>query len=167
MHPLRITLALITSAVCLLAAGCMSSKKKGDYTEASVRFAFEVGGREVGTQIRLPQSGVVLTISPKFLFTEFDVSKCEAANDELGPVLVFSFTEAAARDLYRMTATNQGLRLVTIMNGVPIGARRIDSPLNSGYFVTNVEVEPATLNELAKNITRTSEEARKKAERQR
>ncbi len=161
----RLLLAPLVLVLAFAPAGCASSRKKKDYTESAVRFAIEAGPNEMGTQVRLPKSGVMLTVSPKFMFTEFDINSCEAATDELGPVLVFNFTEAGGRDLYRATATNQGRRIVTILNGMPIGARRIDAPYSGGYFLTNVELEPESLSQLAKDITRTSEEARKEMER--
>lgn len=146
-------------------AGCASKTKKPKYDKAVVRFVLEAGPREMGTQLRLPESGVVVNVTPKAQFSEYDVQSCEVANTEFGKGLVFQFTQAAGRDLLRVSVPNQGLRIVTLLNGAPIGARRIDGPLATGYFVTNVEVSSVDIEKLAKDITLTSTELREELEK--
>lgn len=146
-------------------SGCASKTKKSDYDKAVVRFVLETGPREMGTQLRLPESGVVVSVTPKAQFTEYDVQSCEVALTDLGKGLLFQFTQEAGRDLLRVSVPNQGLRLVTLLNGAPIGARRIDGPLASGYFVTNVEVSSVDIEKLAKDITRTSTDLREELEK--
>ena len=152
-------------SVMLAGAGCASRTKKSDYDKAVARFVLEAGSREMGTQLRLPESGVVVSVTPKAQFTEYDVQSCEVANTEFGKGLVFQFTPAASRDLLRLSVQNQGLRIVTLLNGAPIGARRIDGPLATGYFVTNVEVSSVDIEKLAKDITRTSTDLREELEK--
>ena len=114
---------------------------------------------------RLPRSGTVIPLAPKAQFTEYDIERCTVMDNELGRSLVFELTSRAVKDLYRVTATNQGRRIVTVVNGLPIGAIRITSPISQGYIVTYVEVEDAELEKLAKEITQTSEDARKELEK--
>jgi hypothetical protein len=161
--PRFLTLALGLSLIALC-AGCFSSKKDKGPTVV-VRFMIEATERESGGTVRLPRSGTVISVAPKSLFTEYDVENCDVAENELGKCLVFRFTSQAGRDLYRMTATNQGKRLITVINGVALGAKRIESPFSDGYVVTYVEVEDAELETMAKDITRTSKNARKEMEK--
>jgi hypothetical protein len=164
---LRRFFAPLCSFVLLgLAVGaCASHSSKKDYPISVVRFMVESTELENGGIVRLPQSGVAISIAPKTYFTEYDVVRCDVIDNELGKSLVFQFTDDATRDLYRFTATNQGKRLVVLLNGIAIGAQRILGANMQGYAVFYVEVPEAELLELAKNITRTSVDARKEADK--
>lgn len=163
----RLLLSCVTVAAALLLGACASSGKKKDYPPAVARFLIESAPGEAGVTIQLPKSGSTIQVSPKSYFTEYDIQKCDVLDGELGKCLVFKFTEQAARDLYRMSATNQGRRIVTAVNAVAIGARLMDRPIGDGYLVTYVETDEKELVELAKNITKTSldaqEELKKKS----
>jgi hypothetical protein len=158
-----LTVALVV-ACSLGVGGCATSTKK-DYPASVVRIMIEAPVAEAGAVVRLPKSGTVIAISPKSQFTEYDIVRCESVQNELGRALVFEFTPQASRDLYRLTASNQTRRLVTAMNGVAIGARRIDRPIAEGFFMTYVELEDENLEEIAKNITKTSQDAIKELEK--
>lgn len=150
--------------VIAIAGGCVTSKKK-DYPPTVARFMLEAAPDEAGVTVRLPKSGSTITIAPKSYFTEFDIVKCEVLDNELGKCLVFQLTPQAGRDLYRLTATNQGRRIVTAINAVAIGARRIERPIGDGYIVTYVEADEKELADLAKNVTRTSRDAQAELEK--
>ena len=160
-----LTLSL-TLVLAVFAGACSSSKKK-NHPVAVVRFMLEGTGKDAGGTVRLPRSGTVLQVAAKSQFSEYDIVNCSVVDNELGKSLVFELTPQAARDLYRLTATNQGKRIVTVLNGVPIGARRIEGPFNDGYILTYVEIEDQELTELAKNITLTSTDAKKEIEKKR
>lgn len=125
----------------------------------------EAGENEAGTTLRLPRSGTVIRVLPRSFFTEYDVTKAEVLDNELGKSLLFQFTQAATRDLFRQTVSNQGRRIVTVVNGMPIGATQVNRPISEGYIFTYVEVEDDQVAKLAKDITRTSEDARKELEK--
>jgi hypothetical protein len=74
---------------------------------------------------------------------------------------MFLLTPDASRDLFRQTLAAQGRRIVTTVNGQPIGAVRIDRPISQGVILTYVELPAEDLIKLASDITRTSEDARK------
>ena len=163
-----LTLRSAPAIFCLLlaaltAAGCSSSSKKKDYTVSVVRFMVESSNREEGGGVRLPLSGVIIPVAPKTFFTEYDITRCDVIDNELGKSLAFQFTEAAARDLYRFSVTNQGRRLVLVLNGQAIGAQRINVPNTQGFVIIYVEVPEPDLVELAANVTKTSADARKSA----
>ena len=155
---------LLIVGFLLLATGCATSKKK-DYPETVARFLLEAGPYEAGATVRLPRSGTIIQVAPKTYFTEYDIVSCTAVLNELGRSLVFKLTPEASRDLFRLTATSRGKRLVTVVNGVAIGARRIEDPLSDGYIVTYVEIDDDRLDEFAKNIVSTSVDGRKELEK--
>lgn len=166
MSPRRLLIGFCSLLLAGLAlGGCASKTAKKDYPVSVIRFMVEATAQENGGVVRLPLSGVIIPIAPKTYFTEYDIMRCEVIDNELGKSLSFQFTEDATRDLYRFTATNQGKRLVLVLNGVAIGAMRISSANSQGFVIAYVEFPEAELVTLAKNITRTSEDARKEAAR--
>lgn len=153
---------LIAGLVVFL-SGCATSKKK--YPETIARFMLEAGPNEAGATLQLPRSGTTISVAPKTYFTEFDIVNCTAVVNELGKSLVFKLSPAATRDLFKLTAVSRGKRIVTVINSVAVGARRIEDPLGDGYLVTYVEIEDDKLDEIAKNITSTSIDAKKELEK--
>jgi hypothetical protein len=149
----------------LFAAGGCASKSKKEHEVAIVRFLLEAGSNNVGAVLRLPVSGVTIPVEPNSHFAEFDVEKVEAVKLELGDALAFKLSSTAGRDLYRLSVANQGKRLVTVLNGRPIGARRIEGPLAQGYIVTYVELPDVDLEKLARNIELTSADVRAEIEK--
>ena len=158
-HPRSILSLLLVFSMAFF-AGCNSTKKKDQSGKiALVRFMVEAGPNEAGGTVMLPQSRTTIRVSPKSYFTEYDVVKCEVVDNELGKSLLFQLSELASRDLYKVSALNQGRRIITAVNGNAIGAQRMDAPIGSGYIVTYVEVDPAELPQLAKAITKSSLDA--------
>lgn len=164
MRPLRLLSVTLLGLLAFVFAGCNSTSKKKDYPVSVARFLLEADSPAGGVLVRLPRSGVAITVEPKSRFTEYDILSCEVVDNEFGKSLAFSFTDAAARDLFRTTVPAQGKRIVTTVNGVPLGARMIEAPLSQGYLVTYLEVSETELEALAKNISRTSKDARKDME---
>jgi hypothetical protein len=166
MRLLRL-LSLPLLGLNLLAAGGCASHSKKNYPTTVARFLLEAtNARDASAVAHLPRSGVAISVEPKSYFTEYDIENCEVVNNELGQGLAFKLTRAAATDLYKMSVPNQGKRLVTMVNGRPIGARRIDGAFSQGYIVTYVEVPEGELEAMAKNITLTSKDMREELEKQ-
>lgn len=138
----------------LLSAGCQTTEKK-DYIPTLARFFLEEADVRA-VSVSLPQSGVRVAIGPKPVFTEGDVVNVELAQVELGKCLMFQLTPAAARDLYRVSGSNQGRRLVLFLNNVAVGARRMESPLSEGRVFVFVELEDSALPALVENLKKTS-----------
>ena len=95
-------------------------------------------------------------IGPKPVLTEGDIVNVELMQVELGKCLMFQLTPAAARDLYRISGSNQGRRLVLFLNDVAVGARRMEGPLAEGRVFVFVEMADAALPDLVENIKKTS-----------
>jgi len=145
-------------AAALAGAGCKSlDKPSRDFTPTLARFFLE--STDAGTAaVELPISGVRVGIGAKPVFTEGDVADVDLMQVELGKCLMFQLTPAAARDLYRLTGSSQGRRLVLMLNQVPVGARRIDAPLADGRVFMFVEVAEAALPVLVTNLKKTTAE---------
>jgi hypothetical protein len=165
MRLLRPFFSLFLAVILLGLAGCASSSKKSEPQVALARFFLEALPNEAGGVARLPDSGVVIQIEPKAQFTELDIDGVEVVDGELGKAFAFRLTQQAGTDLYKMSVPNQGRRIVTVVNNIPIGARRIDGPLTQGYIITYVEVPEDKIAELALNITRSAQEARAKVQK--
>ena len=165
MRLLRLLLLPCLGLALLVSGGCMSRSKKKDYPATVARFLIEAGARDASVLMQLPKSGVTIAVEPKSYFTEFDIIGCDVVSNELGKSLVFQFTPEASRDLYKLSVPNQGKRIVTMLNGRAIGARRIDAAMGQGYLVTYVELPDEELEEVAKNIARTSADMREDLEK--
>lgn len=161
MRPLAACLLLLA----LTLTGCQSSSaKKKDYTPIQARFFLEeADARAVGAT--LPKSGVQVMIGPKAIFTEGDITNVELMQVELGKCLQFQFTSSAARDLYRVSASNQGRRLVLFLDGIALGARRMEGPFSGGAVLVFVEVPDADLPVLVDNLKKTAAEIQRVASR--
>ncbi len=168
MSPHRLLSLLGFVFVASFLVGCASSSKKMKEEDvAVVRFVVETAPGEAGATMRLPVSGTVINVVPKNLFSEYDVTKASVVQNEYGPSLLFQFTSVAARDLFLQTAGSQGRRIVTTINGQPVGAVRVNQPISQGYLVTYVEMPDVDLTELTERITETSTHAREELERKR
>lgn len=141
-----------------LPGGCHTAPR--DYTPTAARFYLEADG---GTTLTLPQSGVRIAVAAKPVISEFDVVNVEIAQVELGRCLLFQLTPSAARDLYRLTASHQGRRLVLTLDGRAVGARRIDGPFGDGTVLIFVELPDDQLPALVRNLKLTSGELQRAA----
>lgn len=146
---------LLSLPLLLALAGCQS-QPVADYVPTLARFFLETPAGSVA--MTLPRSGVQMPVSAKPVLTEFDFADVQVAQVELGRCLMFQLTPAAARDLYRLSVPNQGRRLVLVVNGTPLGARRIERPLDDGTVLIFAEVSDEALMTLAGNLRRTSAE---------
>lgn len=139
----------------LLLSGCASTEQPRDYLPMLARFYLESSGND-GIPATLPQSGVSLTVHAKPVLTEGDVANVELVQVELGKCLMFQLTASAARDFYRLSATNQGRRMALFINGRAVGARRIDGPIVNGTIYVFVEAPEPDLPALVENLKKTA-----------
>lgn len=156
----------ITAMMALTALSFSGCQSKGpmDYSPTHARLFLEsTDGR--GPTKMLPKSGVVISIGTKAMITESDIVNAEVTQVDLGRCLMLQLTPAATRDLYRLTGSNQGKRLVLTLNDVPVGARKIDAPFIDGILYIFVEMTDAQLEDLVRDLKRTSFEIRKDIQR--
>lgn len=148
-------------AVTFVVGGCATAPVANDEPTVA-RFFLETSTR-AGTEMVLPQSEATITVDVKPVFTEFDVVRVDIAEVELGKCLQFQLTPAASRDLYRLTAANQGQRLVLMAEGKAMGARRIDGPLGDGVLLMFIEMPDDELPPLQAGLNKTAVELQRVA----
>ena len=149
----RIALLIVAGAVLL--SGCQSSKKPLDYTPMQARFFLEAPHAD-GMPIMLPQSGVRVSVNGMPVITEGDIMNVELVQVDLGKCLLFQLTPSATRDFYRLSVSHQGKRIVVIVNGEPLRARRIDGPITNGALFVFIERPEAELPLLVENLKKSS-----------
>ena len=155
-HPLRFSFVVVILAALFAAVGCKTSTKKKDFDVTVARFFMEATEGDAFASVTLPVSGVQIAINSKPVVTEYDFTGVQVAESDLGKFLVFSLTNDATRDVYRVTGTNQGRRLVLFINDKPVGARIIDRAFNTGAISVFAAIPDELLIQLAKNMNETS-----------
>lgn len=147
-----------TLAVALALAGCQSTATD-DYDPIVAQFYIEVPPQVPGSTLaQLPRSGVQIVVSPRPVLGEADLRNVELVKVDLGLCLMFEFTTESSRDLFRLSASNLGRRLVVTLNGKPFGARLLDGPIQGGQLFMFVELPDEELGETAINLKRTAHE---------
>jgi hypothetical protein len=158
MNRLLLPFMVIVGAALM---GCTTSPATGKSSPLA-RFFLEAQG-SAGERIILPQSETEISIARKPVLTEFDLVSVEIAQVELGKCLQFRFTPAASRDLYRLSVDNLGQRLVLVVDGHAMGARRIDRPIADGTLLMFVETPDDALRALQMGLRQTSVEIQRVA----
>ena len=153
-------IALLFGLVFL--SGCQSKLPDPMNDPLVARFFLEARPGEAGLPVQLPISKLGLTVNPKPVFVETDIIDADLIRVKLGWCMMIRFTPAASRDLYRLTAGNQGRRLVLAFNDQPAGARRIDEVMTQGGLLIFVEVDDVNLPPLVERLKRTSADLMKR-----
>ena len=148
----------------LLLAGCASKPRVPPESIVRVRFMLEAADNR-SLSLELPRSGVRIAVNPQPVVTEFDVIEAAVAKVELGRCLMFRLTPSATRDLYRLTGTNQGRRLVLTVDGNPLGARRIEAPIADGTIFVFAELPDEALAKLVEDVRASSAELQREIAR--
>jgi hypothetical protein len=143
-------------------SGCQTPEPSPLDQPLVARFFMEVRPGTAGVSVQLPVSKVMLNINPKPVLVEYDIANVEFAKVDLGWCLYFQFTNAAARDLYRLSVANNGGRLVLTLNDTPVGARVIDGPIADGNLLIFVELPNDQLPPIAERLKRTAATLAKK-----
>ncbi|MBP8255988.1 MAG: hypothetical protein KAX37_01600 [Opitutaceae bacterium] len=163
---MRLVQRLSLASVAAIVASCSSPRRGAEVHDPLVaRFFVESRASEYGRPVVLPQSGVFISIDPKPVIMEFDITDAEVAEVALGKCLLVRLTTAAARDLYRLTGSAQGRRLVLSLNDQVVGARKIDRPLDDGTILLFVERPDNELPGMVTRLKETSGEIRRKLAR--
>jgi hypothetical protein len=157
-----LSVIFLTLAALFAVAGCNTSTKKKDFTPTVARFYMEAKEGDAYAPVTLPVSGVQIAVNNKPTVTEYDFTRVELAQSDLGRFIVFSLTADATRDVYRTTGNNQGKRLVLFVNDKPVGARMITGAFNTGTIAVFAALPDETLPELVKNLNGTSVDLQEK-----
>ncbi|EDY81617.1 hypothetical protein VDG1235_1235 [Verrucomicrobiia bacterium DG1235] len=156
---------LILCAGLVLFAGCQSTgMDTAEYTRA--RFVIESTSKDgYSAVVTLPVSQVQVPVEGEAVLSEFDYHAIDLVEVELGKCLVFSLKPQAARAFYQLSVANQSKRLVLVIDGDPIGARRIDGPIADGRIFVFLETTDERLEDLAKQLKETNFDIQKKFSR--
>lgn len=155
----------LAGLLALLLGGCASSGlKPQEFLRA--RFLLEAGrGGDYSAAVTLPVSRVQIPVDGDAILSEFDYQAIEVAEAELGKCLQFVLKPAATRAFHQVSVGNQGKRLVLLLNGQPMGARRIDGPIANGQIFIFLEVDDAQLEDIGNKLKETNREIQKKLTR--
>lgn len=151
----RFVLGSLSAVVAAGLCGCQSENVPRDYKQMRSRFFLESATGD-GTPLTLPQSSVRVTVNSQPVLSEGDIANVELVQVDLGKCLLFQLTPAASRDFYRLSVTHVGRRLVLVIDGAPMGARRIDGAIANGTVFVFVEVPETALPALVDNLKKSS-----------
>lgn len=130
-------------AVLLLLAGLVASCRHFVAPSPAIagRIRFMIESAEPGAPVEtLPQSRVRIPVDPAPVLTEADVADVDIGNAELGKGLVFRLTPPGVAAIDRLAADAHGRRIVLVINGVALGALRLEGPIGNGPLTVFVEV---------------------------
>ena len=155
MH--RITLSSLTF---LVSFGLLVACKKDKLENLSVpRLMIEARntnyGATRGDTVTLPVSRTTVSILGEPVVNEFDILNVEMVKVDMGVALLVQTDVRGTRNLYRASVSNMGSRIVFMVNGNAIGARRIDGAIQDGNFYTFVEIDDEELGQLVLDIKKT------------
>ena len=150
----------ISSLILLTSLGLLVACKKEKLENVSVpRLMVEIRGdifiSPPAKTITLPVSRTKIGIQDVPVVSEYDILNVEMVKVDLGLALLVQTGAQGARDLYRASVSNMGSRIVFMVNGNAIGARRIDGAIQDGNFYTFVEVDDEELGQLVLDIKET------------
>ena len=147
----------LSSLILLISLGLLVACKKEKLENLSVpRLMVETRGVNYGSStgetVTLPVSRTTISIHGDPVVNEFDIQNVEMVKVDMGVALLVQTGGQGARDLYRASVSNMGSRIVFMVNGNAIGARRIDGAIQDGNFYTFVEVDDEELGQLVLDI---------------
>lgn len=135
--------------LCLLTAGCRSKPEKvfRFYQEQSA--VTMLGDGLKGT---MPISGVEFVVGRTPIIFEGDVESIDLVQVDLGLCVLFQFSDAGRRELYRASVRGAGRRIFLFVNDVPLGARRLDGAIEDGRLFMFLEVPDSELPDLVEEM---------------
>ena len=147
----------LSSLILLISLGLLVACKKEKLENLSVpRLMVETRGVNYGSStgetVTLPVSRTTINIQGDPVVNEFDIQNVEMVKVDMGVALLVQTGGQGARGLYRASVSNMGSRIVFMVNGNAIGARRIDGAIQDGNFYTFVEVDDEELGQLVLDI---------------
>ncbi len=145
---------ILLAMVGLALVSCNTTQVGFDYEPAVARFVIE--SNNGGSMVTMPVSGARIQVNPTAVLSEYDLENVSVAEVELGQCLQFTLTHRASRIFYQASASNQGKRIVLVVNGQALGLQRIDRPVSDGILYVFMEIPDADLPELAKNLKGTT-----------
>lgn len=164
----RLLLTLLFAIATVGWTGC-SSWRNREPVENVPRFFLEAGaqrsaapGAAATDTVVLPVSQSRISIYLRPVFAEHNIQWVQLYEVDRGFVLGFQLNSTGTRELTRLSVQNIGYRLVLVVDGDPIGARRIDGIMEDGMIYTFVELPDEELLDLLEDLQTGLSEARKR-----
>ena len=155
MHQIALSSLILLVSFSLLVA-CKKDKLENLSVPRLILETRDVNyGAASGQTVTLPVSRTTVSIQGYPVVNEFDILNVEMVKVDMGVALLVQTGGQGARDLYRASVSNMGSRIVFMVNGNAIGARRIDGAIQDGNFYTFVEVDNEELAQLVLDIKET------------
>ncbi len=159
-------LIALSSLILITSIGLLVACKKEKLENLSVpRLMVETRGVNYGPSTgetdTLPVSRTTISLQGDPVVNEFDIQNVEMVKVDMGVALLIQTGGQGKRDLYRASVSHIGNRIVFMVNGNAIGARRIDGAIQDGNFYTFVEVDDEELGQLVLDIKETIVELQK------
>lgn len=150
----------LSSLIFLAIIGLLVACKNDNLENLSVpRLMVEARSNSYGAiqaeTVTLPVSRTTVSIQGDPVVNEFNILNVEMVKVDMGVALLVQTSGQGARNLYRASVSNMGSRIVFMVNGNAIGARRIDGAIQDGNFYTFVEVDDEELGQLVLDIKET------------
>ena len=152
----RAALRAAAALLCTLVLVACATTGAGEKFTPTLARVFLESADGAGMEMVLPQSGVHLIVNVQPVLTEGDIANVEVAQVDLGKCLMFQLTPSAARDFYRLSGSHQGRRLLLVVNGTPIGGRRVDGPITDGVVFVFAELPDSALPKLVEDLKKTT-----------
>ena len=145
----------ITLGTLLVFTGCINEDAHSTRFYVQSSSAGKVG--VWAKQVTMPRSGLSYHTEPKPIITEVDVTNVQVVRVDSGELaLLFSLNEYGTRVLYRRSVTDNGRRLILVVNGEPIGVRQFDGAISDGQLYTFTELPDDELIALATSLHKNS-----------
>ncbi|OIO59603.1 MAG: hypothetical protein COZ46_06925 [Verrucomicrobia bacterium CG_4_10_14_3_um_filter_43_23] len=145
-------LALVT-----LVTGCEKKNEPAHtmrfYTESSASLP-----TRWAKSVQMPESDLVFSVFPQPILFEGDVTDVALAEVDIGYCLLFQFNDKGAKTLNKLSVSERGKNLILLVDGHPIGFRRMDQSLEDGRLYLFVELDddkiPMLANELKDSLAK-------------
>ena len=158
------SLLALLACTLLTLAGCKDEDL--DYNLMVPRLMLENRGVDYGNlngeSVTLPLSRTQISLQKDPVVSEFEITNIELFKVDLGLAVMVQVSERGSRALYRASVTNNGGRIVLMVNDNPVGARRIDGAIQDGKFFTFVELPDDELEEFVLDVKSTLAEIQSK-----
>ena len=112
------------------------------------------GGQRTVT-LQMPLSGIKHTIYREPILIEADIVYVELVQLPLGKAILIQYDLMGSNQLYRSSTSNIGQSLVLMVNERPIGARKIDGPIENGQLISFAEIPDDELSQLVLDLKET------------
>ena len=126
--------------------GCEQSKPTH-----TIRFYPETvtTGNAFSRTVTMPESKIDFVVTRQPVIWEAHVEGVDLVKVASGHLaLRFQFDDYGMRELYRQSVAKMGRRMITEINGKPMGVRQFDGALADGVYFTFMEMDEEELTEL-------------------